>query len=178
MAGKCVVIMGVSSTGKSSVGARLAQRLHAKFIDGDDLHPRRNIVKMSQGQALNDDDREPWLERLNDVIFSLQQKNETGLLVCSSLKKRYRDRLRESNHGITFLWLTGDYALVLERMRRRKGHFMPESLLKSQFMALEAPQEDEADVVAIDIDAPMEDVVQRCLNALTPERISIASPTP
>lgn len=95
MAGQCVVIMGVSSTGKSSVGAQLVQRLGAKFIDGGDLHPRYNILKMSQGLALNDDDREPWLERLNDVIFSLQQKNETGVLVCPSLKKRYRDRLRK-----------------------------------------------------------------------------------
>lgn len=168
MAGKCVVIMGVSSTGKSSVGAQLAQRLGAKFLDGDDLHPRHNILKMSQGQALNDHDREPWLERLNDVIFSMQQKNETGFIVCSSLKKRYRDRLRKDNLGITFLWLMGDYMLVLERMQQRKGHFMPESLLKSQFMALETPQADELDIVAVDIASPVEDVVLRCINALTP----------
>lgn len=173
MAGQCVMIMGVSSTGKSSVGVQLAQRLGAKFIDGDDLHPRHNILKMSQGQALNDDDREPWLERLNDVIFSLQQKNETGILVCSSLKKCYRERLRKDNHGITFLWLTGDYALVLARMQQRKGHFMPESLLKSQFMALEMPQADEPDVVAVDISAPVDGVVQRCIHALIPERLVV-----
>lgn len=174
MAGQCVVIMGVSSTGKSSVGARLAQRLEAKFIDGDNLHPRHNILKMSQGQALNDDDREPWLEWLNDVVFSLQQKNERGILVCSSLKKRYCNRLRKDNHGITFLWLTGDYALVLARMQQRKGHFMPESLLKSQFMALETPQADEADVVAVDIASPVDSVVQLCINALTLERVPVA----
>mgnify|MGYP002507242974 CR=1 FL=1 len=173
MAGKCIVVMGVSSTGKSSVGQQLAQRLHAKFIDGDDLHPRNNIIKMSQGQPLNDDDREPWLTRLNDVIFSLQQKNETGFLVCSSLKKRYRERLRQDNHGITFLWLTGDYDLVLQRMQQRVGHFMPESLLRSQFMALETPTEDEQDVIAVDIASSLDGVIQACLDALTPTSLPV-----
>ncbi len=166
MAGKCIVVMGVSGTGKSSVGQQLAQQLQAKFIDGDNLHPRSNILKMSQGQPLNDEDREPWLTRLNDVIFSLQQKNETGFLVCSSLKKRYRERLRQDNHGITFLWLTGDYNLVLQRMQQRVGHFMPESLLRSQFMALETPGEDERDVMAVDIASSIDGVVQGCLDAL------------
>lgn len=174
MAGKCIVVMGVSSTGKSSVGQQLAQRVGAKFIDGDDLHPRHNILKMSQGQALDDTDREPWLARLNDVIFSLQQKNETGFLVCSSLKRRYRDRLRRDNDGITFLWLTGDYDLVLSRMQQRVGHFMPESLLKSQFMALETPGEDETDVIAIDIAQPIDRVVASCLSALAPTHEPLA----
>lgn len=174
MAGKCIVVMGVSSTGKSSVGQQLAQRLHAKFIDGDDLHPRENIVKMSQGQPLNDDDRAPWLTRLNDVVFSLQQKNETGFLVCSSLKRRYRDRLRQDNHDITFLWLTGDYDVVLNRMQQRVGHFMPESLLRSQFMTLETPGEDETDVIAIDITQSLDSVVACCLSVLAQEREPLA----
>lgn len=173
MAGKCIVVMGVSSTGKSRVGYRLAQQLQAKFIDGDDLHPRHNISKMSQGQALDDTDREPWLARLNDVIFSLQQKNEVGVLVCSSLKKRYRERLRKDNAAITFLWLTGDYALVLQRMQQRVGHFMPESLLLSQFQALETPGEDETDVMAIDIALPVDGVVERCLRALAQQPVLI-----
>lgn len=86
MAGQCVILMGVSGTGKSTVGLALAQAMQAKFIDGDDLHPRQNISKMASGQALNDDDRLPWLERISDVIYSLEQKNESGVLVCSALK--------------------------------------------------------------------------------------------
>src|SRR5471030_2680174 len=105
MAGQCIILMGVAGTGKSCVGQALAKRFNAKFIDGDDLHPRANIQKMASGQALDDSDRGPWLERLNDVAFSLRQKNETGFVVCSALKKRYRDCLRAGNAGITFLWL-------------------------------------------------------------------------
>lgn len=166
MAGQCIILMGVAGTGKSCVGQALAKRLNAKFIDGDDLHPRANIQKMASGLALDDNDRAPWLERLNDVAFSLQQKNETGFVVCSALKKRYRDRLRSGNAGITFIWLTGAYALVLARMRQRSGHFMPESLLQSQFATLETPDDHEPDVIAVDIDAPLQGVVDRCADAL------------
>ena len=130
MAGQCIILMGVSGTGKSTVGQALAHALGAKFIDGDDLHPRNNIVKMATSQPLNDEDRQPWLTRIADVIFSLEQKNESGVLVCSALKKRYRDRLREGNAKLRFLWLTGDYDCILQRMRQRKGHFMPEALLR------------------------------------------------
>ena len=87
MAGQCIILMGVSGTGKSTVGQALAHALGAKFIDGDDLHPRNNIVKMATSQPLNDEDRQPWLTRIADVIFSLEQKNESGVLVCSALKK-------------------------------------------------------------------------------------------
>ena len=121
MAGQCIILMGVSGTGKSTVGQALAHALGAKFIDGDDLHPRNNIVKMATSQPLNDEDRQPWLTRIADVIFSLEQKNESGVLVCSALKKRYRDRLREGNAKLRFLWLTGDYDCILQRMRQRKG---------------------------------------------------------
>ncbi|PWC11138.1 gluconate kinase [Brenneria roseae subsp. americana] len=169
MSGKCIIIMGVSGTGKSSVGLALANHLHAKFIDGDDLHPRANIQKMASGHPLNDDDRMPWLERLSDVAYSLQQKNETGILVCSSLKKRYRDRLREGNNDLTFLWLHGDYELVLDRMKRRAGHFMPESLLRSQFATLECPDERETDVIPIDIATSFDGVVNRCVTSLPQE---------
>ncbi|CNE13390.1 gluconokinase [Yersinia nurmii] len=166
MTGKCIIVMGVAGTGKSCVGQALASRLNAKFIDGDDLHPRANIQKMASGQPLNDQDRAPWLERLSDVAYSLQQKNETGFLVCSSLKKQYRDRLRAGNQDIQFLWLTGDYSLVLARMRQRAGHFMPESLLQSQFATLEAPDAVERDIIKIDITPPLAGVVQNCITAL------------
>ncbi len=166
MAGQCVILMGVSGTGKSTVGLALAQAMQAKFIDGDDLHPRQNIRKMASGEALNDDDRLPWLERISDVIFSLEQKNESGVLVCSALKKRYRDQLRHGNNNVRFLWLKGDYDCVLGRMRQRQGHFMPEALLQSQFAALELPAEDEADIIAVDIAPPVATLVSQSLSLL------------
>ena len=163
MEGQCVILMGVSGTGKSTVGLALAQAMQAKFIDGDDLHPRQNIRKMASGQALNDDDRRPWLEHISDVIFSLEQKNESGVLVCSALKKRYRDQLRQGNNNVRFLWLKGDYNCVLDRLRQRQGHFMPEALLQSQFAALELPAEDEVDIIAVDIAAPVATLVSQSL---------------
>ena len=164
MTGQCIILMGVSGTGKTTVGHAIAQQMGAKFIDGDDLHPRQNIVKMAASQPLDDNDRQPWLERIADVIFSLEQKNESGVLVCSALKKRYRDQLRKGSNKVRFLWLTGDYDCILTRMQQRKGHFMPEALLRSQFAALEAPDSSETDIVAIDI-APT--VAQIVANALT-----------
>lgn len=161
--GRSYVLMGVSSTGKSSVGAATARQLDAKFIDGDDLHPRANITKMADGQPLNDDDRAPWLVRINDVAFSLVQKNETGLIVCSALRKQYRDRIRQDNENLIFIHLQGSYELVKERMKARKGHFMPESLLKSQFETLEVPGEDEPDVVPVSIEGSIDEVVARCV---------------
>lgn len=180
MAGQCIIVMGVSGTGKSSVGTALANALQAKFIDGDDLHPRQNITKMASGQALNDDDRLPWLGRLSDVIFSLEQKNESGVLVCSALKKSYRDRLREGNQNVHFIWLNGDYDCVLDRIKRRKGHFMPEALLKSQFAALEAPGAEERDVIPVDISPALSTIVTRCVSLLqpTPAAPAVASLQP
>ncbi|MGE0971918.1 gluconokinase [Klebsiella sp. WOUb02] len=166
MAGQCIILMGVSGTGKTTVGQALAQALGAKFIDGDDLHPRRNIVKMAASQPLNDEDRGPWLERIADVIFSLEQKNESGVLVCSALKKCYRDRLREGSGNLRFLWLTGEYECILQRMQQRKGHFMPEALLRSQFTALEAPDASEDDIVAVDIAPDVASIVAQSLHLL------------
>ncbi|MGB7802057.1 gluconokinase [Buttiauxella sp.] len=166
MSGQCVILMGVSGTGKSTVGEALARAMQAKFIDGDDLHPRQNISKMASGQALTDDDRLPWLERISDVIFSIEQKNESGVLVCSALKKHYRDRLRAGNSNVRFVWLKGDYEVVLNRMRQRKGHFMPEALLQSQFAALETPGHDEPDIIPVDIIPTVDLIVSRSLALL------------
>ncbi|MFP9228848.1 gluconokinase [Pectobacterium cacticida] len=166
MSGGSIILMGVSGSGKSSVGAAFARAIQAKFIDGDDLHPRANIQKMARGTPLNDDDRAPWLERLSDVAYSLAHKNETGIIVCSALKKRYRDRLREGNEKMVFLYLKGSFELVLARHQARAGHFMPTELLKSQFDTLEEPGRDEPDVLKIDIDGTPEEVVQRCVDAL------------
>lgn len=168
MNGQSIILMGVSSTGKTSVGTAVAQRLGLKLIDGDDLHPRANILKMAQKQPLNDQDRAPWLERIADAAFSLQQKSEQGIIICSALKKKYRDQIRQGNPNLVFLFLDGDFELVLARMRQRKGHFMKEEMLKSQFDTLEIPQADEPDVIRISIDGSFEQVVERCVNALAP----------
>lgn len=164
--GNVFILMGVSSTGKSSIGTAVAQRLNLKLIDGDDLHPRANIVKMAQGIALNDEDRTPWLERINDAVFSLTQKNEQGIIICSALKKAYRDRIRQGNPHVYFLFLQGSFELVLERMRQRQGHFMKAEMLKSQFDTLEVPQLTESGVIFIDIDTTFENVVERCVQAI------------
>lgn len=166
--GKAFILMGVSSTGKTSVGTAVAQKLGLKLIDGDDLHPRANIVKMASGTPLNDDDRRPWLERINDAAFSLEQKSEKGIIVCSALKKKYRDQIREGNTDVKFLFLNGSFELVLERMKQRKGHFMKPEMLQSQFNTLEIPQADEPDVIFIDIDGSFEEVVERCVGAVEP----------
>ena len=158
MAGSSVVVMGVCASGKTTIGEHLAKNLGRKFIDGDDLHPRANIQKMASGQPLNDDDRKPWLERIRDAAYSLESKNEHGIIVCSALKKIYRDQIREGNENVSFLFLDGSKELILERMRARQGHFMKENMVNSQFEALERP-EDEPRTIFVSIDATIEDVV-------------------
>ena len=147
--GKSFIIMGVS-------------------IDGDDLHPRANIIKMGEGHPLNDEDRAPWLERIRDAAFSLERKSEVGIIICSSLKKKYRDLIREGNGNVKFLFLEGTFELVLERMKQRKGHYMKTDMLKSQFETLEVPGQDEPDVIHVDISGSFEQVVERCVEALKP----------
>lgn len=166
MAGRSIIVMGVSGSGKTTVGEAVARRIHAKFIDGDDLHPRANIQKMGSGHPLNDEDRMPWLERLSDAAYSLHHKNETGIIVCSALKRRYRDRLRDGNPEMVFLYLKGSFEVIMERLKARSGHFMPTDLLKSQFEALEEPGAEEPDVICVDIDTDIDEVVQRCVLAL------------
>ncbi|WP_108653019.1 gluconokinase [Dongshaea marina] len=158
-------MMGVSSSGKSTIGEKMARRLGAKFIDGDDLHPKANILKMASGSPLNDADRAPWLERIRDAAFSLEKKSEQGVIVCSALKRAYRDQIREGNQQVRFILLRGDFELILERMLARSDHFMPPELLKSQFEALEPPTDETHDVLEVDIDGPIERVVERCLQA-------------
>jgi len=167
--GNSYVFMGVSSCGKSSIGAAVAKALETKFIDGDDLHPRSNIIKMKSGSPLNDSDRAPWLERINDAVYSIEQKGEQGVIVCSALRRQYRDLIRQNNSKLVFIHLYGDFELVKERMFARKAHFMPIELLKSQFDTLEMPATDEADVIQVSIDGTFEEVVQRCIQAINGE---------
>lgn len=131
-----IVIMGVSGSGKSTIAKRLSADLDIPFFDADDFHPKSNIRKMSEGGALNDMDRQPWLNTLHHLLVE-QSESKGAILACSALKESYRSTL--SNHlDITWVYLKGDVDLILARMKARK-HFMPESLLTSQFEDLEEP---------------------------------------
>ncbi|MGV8954145.1 MAG: gluconokinase [Cypionkella sp.] len=150
------VIMGVSGCGKSSVGAGFAQAIGATFIDGDDLHPESNIAKMAAGHPLTDEDRWPWLIRVGQT---LQTSAGPVVLGCSALKRRYRDKIRESaGSDVCFLHLAGAKSVIAARMQARAGHFMPPALLDSQFAALEPPEPDETSFT-VDIDQPTDQVV-------------------
>lgn len=153
------VFMGVSGSGKSAVAEAVAQQLDAPFLDGDFLHPRFNIEKMASGQPLNDEDREPWLESLNGAIYAMQRTHRISILVCSALKQKYRDILRKDNKDLYFIYLKGDFDLIGERLKNRKGHFFKPEMLKSQFDVLEEPLNNHNDVGYININKPLDEVV-------------------
>ena len=156
-----LVIMGVAGSGKSSVGAGLSPRLEIPYYDGDDLHSAENVAKMAAGTPLNDDDRWPWLKRIGEELAPGNM-----IVGCSSLKRIYRDRIREfAQAPVQFIHLTGSRDLILERMAARTGHYMPVSLLDSQFATLETPTPDES-VISVDIDQPLEDIVAYILAEL------------
>lgn len=166
MATKCIIVMGTCGSGKTSVGLALAEHFGCRFIDGDDLHPRANVEKMASGHPLNDADRAPWLTRINDVVFSLKNRSASGIIVCSALKKIYRDQIRSGNDGgVAFIHLYGSYELILERMRKRSGHYMKEAMVKSQFDTLEFPGADEPDVINIDVTPPLDEVIAASIRA-------------
>jgi gluconokinase len=142
-----VIVMGVSASGKSTVGRRLAERLGVPFLEGDDLHSPENRRKMASGHPLTDEDRGPWLDALADWIRRRGEGGQGGVVTCSALKRAYRDRFRNSGAEVWFLDLRLDRALATRRIAERTGHFMPLSLLASQFDALEPLQEDEPGAV-------------------------------
>lgn len=151
-----MVVMGVSGCGKSSVGEALSARLGVPYRDGDDLHPPANVDKMRAGMPLTDEDRWPWLDRVAEVL-----RTEAPVIVgCSALKRRYRDRIRQAG-AVTFVFLDGSRDLISARMAKRKGHYMPLSLLDSQFAALEPPGPDEA--ITVSIDQPLEAIFDEIL---------------
>ncbi len=153
-----IVVMGVSGCGKSAVGAGVAQRLGLPFYDADDFHPEANRDKMSRGEALTDGDRTPWLGLLAERIA---EWNQTGgaVLACSALKRGYRDVLRRPG-GVAFVFLDGGFETIQQRIRERSGHFMPASLLESQFATLERPGQDADDAcVTVPIDLPLDAVI-------------------
>lgn len=160
-----IVVMGVCGCGKSAVGRLLAERLGCVFIEGDEHHPAANIAKMSAGTPLTDDDRAGWLATLAGFIEVAARRGDGLILACSALKRRYRDRLRGDGVPVVFLHLHGDKALITERMSVRSAHFMPTSLIDSQFAALEPPGAGEAAWTA-DIALPVETIVTAFLDRL------------
>lgn len=135
--GSPIVVMGVSGSGKSTVGAALGQRLRVPFADADDFHPKANIEKMSSGQALNDDDRHPWLDAIGEWLGG--HCGDGGVMSCSALKRKYRDRLRSATPGLGFVFLQLTPQVAADRVAHRPGHFMPSTLIDSQFATLESP---------------------------------------
>lgn len=156
--------MGVSGSGKSTIGALVADALGAPFLDGDSLHPIANVEKMAAGIPLTDDDRWPWLSRVGQALHGAA---DDGLVVaCSALKRVYRDAIRREAPAVIFLHLDGSTDVLARRMEGRTDHFMPASLLDSQLAALEPLQPDENGVV-VDIDAPVQEVVADAVAGIT-----------
>lgn len=150
-----IVVMGVSGSGKSTVGAALAQRLRVPFADADDFHPPANIAKMTAGHALDDDDRYPWLEAIGEW---LAEHSAGGVMSCSALKRTYRDQLRRHCTDVRFLHLSGTQDVIARRQASRPGHFMPAALLASQFETLEPLDADEHGI-SIDVDQSIDSIV-------------------
>lgn len=155
--------MGVAGCGKTSIGMAVAKASGATYIDGDDLHPANNIAKMSSGQPLTDEDRWPWLSKVGE---QLRDVSGTMIIGCSALKRGYRDAITQAAQSpVLFIYLSGSPELIACRMQARSGHFMPPTLLKSQFETLEPPTEDEI-ALKIDINQPLEEIVQHIITTL------------
>lgn len=161
-----VIVMGVSGCGKSTLGEALAQALKLPFVEGDTLHDAHNIAKMRSGQPLNDADRAGWLDRVAAHLQDGQHYPLGLVLTCSALRRAYRDRLRRSTRGLRFVFMRIDAATAHQRLQHRPHHFMPASLVSSQFATLEPPTPDESDVVTLDADAAPASVLAAALEAL------------
>jgi gluconokinase len=157
-----VVVMGVSGCGKTAVGSLLAQRLGARFIDADDLHPPANVEKMRAGIPLDDADRAPWLRLLNARLREVTAAGEPVVLACSALKQRYRDTLASGVPGLRFVHLSGSRELIAARLAARQHRYMPTTLLDSQFATLEPP----AEAIVVDVALPLEAAVEAAMRAL------------
>jgi gluconokinase len=150
-----IILMGVSGSGKTAIGERLAQALGWPFYDGDQFHPPANVAKMQQGMPLTDADRWPWLRALRSHIETCLHQGVSAVLACSALKQTYREHLVIDEAEVKLVYLKGDYDLIHERLAQRRGHFMPSGLLASQFASLEEPERG----VVVDIVHPPETIV-------------------
>lgn len=159
---KVVVVMGVAGSGKSTIGALIARGLDADFAEGDRFHPAANIAKMSAGQPLTDADRLPWLEAMAEAIRGWRRADRPTVLACSALRQSYRDLLSGGSDEVRFVHLRATRAQVEDRMAARKGHFMPTSLIASQFATLEEPR----DAIALDVGGTPAEVAAQALRHL------------
>jgi gluconokinase len=155
-----IVMMGVSGSGKTHTGRLLAEQLRWRFYDADDFHPPENIARMTSGVALTEADREPWLERLRALLREVGAGN--AVLACSALSRRFREQLRAGINQIYFVFLKAGPELIAERLHLRQGHFMPASLIESQFVALEEP----ADALVVDASQAPETIILQVRAAL------------
>jgi gluconokinase len=171
-----LVVMGVSGSGKSTIGEKLAQRLGWSYEDADRFHPASNVAKMSAGQPLTDEDRRPWLQAIANEIDRVCKAGEHGVIACSALKRPYRDVLVHGRKDVRIIYLRGTRDLIASRLALRKGHFMPPGLLASQFGTLEPPDASE-NPVTVSIDAPIETIVDDIVRqlGLTPADIEANS---
>jgi gluconokinase len=161
-----VVVMGVSGSGKSTVGAALARHLGVAFRDADEFHPAANVAKMSAGTPLTDEDRWPWLDAIGAALAEAGSEGRGIVVGCSALKRVYRDRLRTAaRRPLVFVHLAGSRATLAKRMQTRKGHFMPASLLDSQLATLEPPTPDER-AITVSVEQPVAKVVETVLRQL------------
>ncbi len=154
-----VIVMGVSGSGKSSIGKMLASELNWEFFDADDFHPPANIEKMRQGIPLTDADRMPWLLTLQDAIASIIQQARHAVLACSALKSSYREIMLDNcdRSQIRLIYLKGSFQLIQQRLKQRQNHYMSQNLLQSQFDILEEPE----DAICVDISQPMDAIAQQ-----------------
>lgn len=171
-----LVVMGVSGAGKTTVAKQLAARLGWPFEEGDDLHPAANIEKMRGGNALTDEDREPWLRAVAAWIDRQCALNQPGIITCSALKKRYRELLTGGRPGVRLVYLRGTPALIARRLAGRHGHFMPAALIQSQFDTLEEPDSAE-DTITVDAALPPGQIAQDIIDRLKPQVAKGGPPT-
>lgn len=164
-----IVVMGVAGCGKSSLGLALANALNANYIEGDSYHPAENIARMAAGIPLTDTDRASWLELLAQRLATGVAQGQAMVLACSALKRRYRDTLRRGDADLLFVHLAGSKALIAERMAARSAHFMPGTLLDSQFHDLEEPAADES-CIRCDVSQPLDSLLQQLLQQLVQDQ--------
>ena len=161
-----IIVMGVSGSGKTTVGEALAVALDIPFFDGDEFHSLEARAKMSAGVPLTDEDRWPWLDRIGLRLADAAGYPKGAVVACSALRRAYRDRLRAAvGSGLRFIFLEGDKALMRARVAGRKGHFMPASLIDSQFATLEPPN-GEGDVIALPADGDIRELVREAIRRL------------
>jgi gluconokinase len=161
-----VIVMGVSGSGKSTIGSALAAALGLPFLEADTLHGAHNVAKMRSGQPLTDQDRAPWLAAIGRALADRRRYPRGVLATCSALRHAYRDQLRQAVPGLRFLFLEVSEVVAGQRLHARSGHFMPASLVPSQFATLERPAAGESDVLTVDADADVQTVLSGALRAL------------